>query len=363
MKNHKLAGSICALLLTVLGTSSAVAQTSTASILFARTVYRFDGQHGTQLYRVKPSGANVVTLAPVTYGYDILSRSWSPSGGSVVYELAKQLFQGLYSESQLYVVDRQGGSRRQITTGAGDMHQQALWGPNGTIAFVTGNCLGTVHADGTQQHIVFCPPLEPGEGGRRTQLSLSQWTASGKSVLIVFGGDEGGLEPSMWYSSVYRVNVSTGAAVKLAAQVFDNSPERDLTIAPDGTHGVYSGNTVKPMEAIDFASNSLTPLPNGWDPVYSQDGSKIAFLFSSEPEQAHQRVYIMRSDGSHVHLAPAQTNPDVTITSISGWSPDGTRLLMNQEGNNQWVRMIDLRDKTARNVTNGVANRYAWFHP
>ena len=72
MKTNKLAGSICALLLTALGASSAFAQSSTASILFTRTLYRaVDGTHGSQLYRIKPSGSDLALLMPVTYGTDI----------------------------------------------------------------------------------------------------------------------------------------------------------------------------------------------------------------------------------------------------------------------------------------------------
>ncbi|MGN2244269.1 TolB family protein [Frateuria sp. GZRR33] len=117
------------------------------------------------------------------------------------------------------------------------------------------------------------------------------------------------------------------------------------------------------MYTLDFVSNTRTPLSTfGGDPMYSPDGSKIAFL-RGDTLGSNARVYLMRADGSNVHPAPAQTNPDVSITAISDWSFDGTRLLFDQVGNNQWVRMIDLRDRTARNVTNGVADKHAWFHP
>ncbi|MGN2250485.1 hypothetical protein ACFWZ1_10475 [Frateuria sp. GZRe14] len=362
MKNHKLAGSICALLLTALGVSTAAAQTATASILVTRPIYRFDGAHGSQLYRVDPSGQNLTTLVPVTYGVDFENPSWSPGGSSVVFEAVARETNGTYSGSQLYVVNRQGGSPRQLTTGDGQ-HSHPLWGPNGVIAFVTtkghGQCLATVRGDGTDQHIVFCPPGEQGESWS-IWVTLSRWTASGNGILLVASAPEGGLEPEKSYSDAWRVNVSTGAAVKLTAQVFDDN-EGDLVIAPDGKHGVFGGGQ---MYAIDFTTNTLTPLSTyGTSLVYSPDGSKIAFLHY-EPSIETSRIYIMRADGSNIHLAPAQTtNPDVYNPSISDWSADGSRLLFNQVGNNQWVRMIDLRNKTARNVTNGVAAERAWFHP
>ncbi|MGN2244268.1 TolB family protein [Frateuria sp. GZRR33] len=195
MKTNKLASSICAVLLTALGASSAFAQTSTASILFTRQVFRFDGALGSQLYRVKPSGQNVVTLAPVTYGFDIHGASWSPGGASVVYELIHQAIGSPTYTSQLYVVNRQGGSLHQITTGDA-LHSQPSWGPNGVIAFALGSCLATVRPDGTQQHVVFCPPHESGQHGS-ILLSLFHWTPSGNGILIEAAGDEGGLEPVM----------------------------------------------------------------------------------------------------------------------------------------------------------------------
>ena len=360
MKTNKLAGSICALLLTALGATTAAAQTSTASILFTRTLYRaVDGTQGDQLYRVKPSGTNVALLAPVTYDYDILNSSWSPSGASAVYELARRGLQGTHDVSQLYVVNRQGGSPLQITTGTGT-HTQPVWGPHGIIAYATTSCLGTVRADGTQQHIVFCPPKEAGEE-RSYPLSLFRWTPSGKSVLIEATGDEGGLEPSMWFSTVYRVNVSTGAAVKLSAHVFQGE-FLTLDIAPDNQHGVYGGN---PMRVLDFASGTVTTLPtNGFDPLYSPDGRKIAFLMT-QPNHSpyYTNVYVIHPDGSHLRQLTNAVPDVLDYRAVADWSADSTRLLVNQVGDDRWLQIIDLRDNSLRNVTKGTADKHAWFHP
>ncbi|MGN2254854.1 TolB family protein [Frateuria sp. GZRe12] len=361
MKTNKLAGSICALLLTALSASAAFAQSSTASILFTRTINRaIDGAHGTQLYRVKPSGQDLAVLVPVTYGADIYGASWSPAGSSVVYEVEAGAQTSPYYGSQLYVANRQGSSPRKLTTGDRP-HTKPLWGPNGIIAFVSGNCLGTVHGDGTQEHIVFCPPRESGQG-RSYPLNLFRWTPSGNGVLIEASGDEGGLEPITWFSTVYRVNVSTGYAVKLAAHVFDNSYERDLTIAPDNQHGVYSGN---PLQVLDFATNTLTPLPSsGFDPLYSPDGRKVAFLKTETNHSPYYtNVYVVHPDGSHLRVL-TNASPDVlTYTAIADWSWDSTRLLVDQVGDDRWLQIIDLRNNTRRNVTNGTADKHAWFHP
>lgn len=361
MKNHKLAGSICTLLLTALGATSAAAQTSSpVSILFNRTLYRaIDGTHGSALYRVKPSGLNMALLVPVTYGVDLHGDGWSPSGAAALYETNQP--------SQLYVVDRQGANARPITTGSG-VHTLASWGPSGLIAYVTSDngpyvqCLGTVRADGTNQHIVFCPPREAGMA-RSIYLAKPRWSANGATVLVEAHADEGGLEPDDWYSNVYRVNVSTGAAVKVAGQVFIGVGDGplELAIAPDGKHGVYSGN---PMYAVDFTTNTRRALSTyGSDLRYSPDGSRIAFLKAPFVAPYYSNVYVMNADGSHVHKALAETNPNVTYVSIADWSFDSTRLLVNQVGDDRWLQIIDLRSHTAANVTKGTADRDAWFHP
>jgi Tol biopolymer transport system component len=360
MKTNKLARSICALLLTALGATNAAAQTSTASILFTRTLYRaVDGSKGDALYRVKPSGTNLAVLVPVTYGFDIIGSSWSPSGASAVYSLRGP------DGSQLYVVDRQGSSPRQITSGA-LRPEQPLWAPSsGTIAFVATNraiqCLATVRADGTNQHIVFCPPTQPGTS-LRISLALSRWTGDSQRILVAAGAEQGGLEPEKWYSNIYRVNVSTGTAVQLAAQVFDSDEERQLAIAPDGAHGVYGGS---PMYSIDFASNTVTPLPTaGYDPLFAPDGRKVAFLRNeTSGSPYYSNVYSIHPDGTHLRMLTSDANPYLTYTSVADWSSDSTRLLVDQVGDDRWLHIIDLRDNTARNVTKGTASKHAWFHP
>jgi Tol biopolymer transport system component len=360
MKNHKLAGSICALLLTALGASSAAAQTSTSQILFTRNVYRaFDGAHGTALYRVKTSGANAAQLASVIYGVDDLSGSWSPTGAAVVYDAEQQgENQNEYISSQLYVVDRQGGSPRQITTGTTG-HVQPMWAPNsGIVAYVQNGCLATVRANGTDQHVVFCAPRDQGMGSR-PGIRLLRWTGDGKSVFVVAATNEGGLDPKTWYSDVYRVNVTTGLATKLAQQAF-TSGGFQLAIAPGGTHGVYDGS---PMQSIDFATNKLTPLPTaGNNMVYSPDGTKIAFFRIDSTSPYENNIYVMDADGGHVSKLTQQA-PYKAYLSIAGWSRDSSRLLVNFVGNSRWMRLIDVRTKSVVNVAKGTALQGAWFHP
>lgn len=359
MKPHKLAGSICALALTALGASSVAAQNSTASILFTRYAYQpADDTWGVVFGRVQPSGEGVVRLAPLIYGVEYRDPAWSPAGAAVVYTAS----QASGPPSRLYVVNRQGGNMRRITSGPG-MHRAASWGPNGIIAFITDDnqplhfCLGTVRPDGTQQRILFCPPRPSGATRDYMLLSRPQWSANGNSVYVVADTDEG-VDGNRSFSDTYRVSVSTGAVVKLTGRVIAGSI-RHLAIAPDGSHGVYEGG---PMQAIDFATDTLRPLSTyGSDLLYSKDGRKIAFTQSNADGRV--RIYVMNADGSHVRPIQANADPDADYYPFD-WSYDGTRVLVTKyNGENQDVQIIGLRSKTATQVIRGFTGLGAWFHP
>lgn len=345
--------SLLAALTAVVVAPAGVAQTaSTASILFSRTYTAGDGSTYSALYRVKPSGENVVPLTSAVAGIDYHPGDWSPSGSSIVFEHLRADRPG---RSQLFVVDRQGSSSRRITSGQ-YLHQQPSWGPGGVIAYISdrGNhnlCLSVVHADGQGQRDLFCPhifdrPTEP------MTLSTPKWTPSGKSVVFEAAAYEDNLD-GYWISHVYRVNVTTGAVVQLTEQqLFEQTA---LEIAPDGKQGVYAfvyGDG--PMHHVDFITGTQTQLAFGKSPRYSRDGSKVAF-------NQDDRVFVMNADGSDVHAAIADPNPNA-VYSIADWSWDHTRLLVNKVGQNRRMQIVDLASGTTSNVSEGTAALGGWYH-
>ena len=345
-----------------------LAQVFHSSILFSRTNWRaFDSSSDTVLYRVKPSGDNVVPLTPVTYHVDYRGGSWSPSGGSIVYERDPQ---AASEPSQLFVVDRQGSGTHQITSGPG-VHTQASWGPGATIAFVTSDsgaiCLAAVRADGSHQRILFCPPHESGLRDYYV-MSTPQWTPSGKSVLVEVGADEANLEPR-WFSRVYRVNVSTGASVKLTEQVFGDpdtgGDPQTLAIAPDGKHGIYNAQAspANAMQLVDFSTGMRTPLAaTGESTLYSRDGSQIAFVHYMPTSPYTRELLVMNANGSNPHPVIAAPDPDAYYT-VADWSYDGTRLLVNKVANDRLLQIVNLTTGTATTVTKGTAFKHDWYKP
>ncbi|SEI38086.1 hypothetical protein [Frateuria terrea] len=363
MKNQKLAGAACAILLVALSAPSAFAQNaSSASILFTRTNMRpIDNTSNTVLYRVSPSGGTAVPMTPSTIHVDYRDGSWSPGGISLVYEKAPQ---ATFGQTQLFVVDRQGGLARQITTGTG-LHTQPSWGPGAAITFVTMRngdaCLGAVRADGANQRILFCPPQRT---DLRTPGSMStpQWTADGNHVLIEASAWGKGLE-SDWYSRVWKVNISTGAAEKITEQAFGGA--QHLTIAPDGRHGFYP----EARTLIDFQTGTRTTIPvEGQRALYSKDGTRIAFVQSvrgSDPTAglAYGAIFIMGANGNNIHPAITVPDPDA-LYAIADWSKDSSKLLVIKLADLHKLQIVNLATGTATNVVeNGVADKGAWYQP
>jgi Tol biopolymer transport system component len=330
----------------------AVQAASTSSILFSRTHAAPDGSSYTSLYRVKPSGQNIVPLTSAQSGINYPSGDWSPSGSAVVYE---RLRNDSPNRSQLFVVDRQGGAPLRITSGS-YRHQQPSWGPGGVIAYVSdrGNhnlCLATVHADGQGQRDLFCPnifdrPTEP------MTLSTPQWTPSGKSVVFEAAAYQDDLDGD-WVSHVYRVNVTTGAVVQLTRQ--HRTEDSILVVAPDAKQGIYFDHLANyPMSRVDFATGTQTALVYGQSPHYSRDGSKIAFDYQG-------RTFVMNADGSDMHAAIAAPSANAAY-AVADWSWDGTRLLVNKVGDNRRMQIVDLATGATSTVTDGTAAQSGWYH-
>ena len=327
-------------------------QATTASILFSRsTSWPDDTLRTATIYRIRPSGGLITQLTPKTDDIYYLGGSWSPSGSSIVYEKLKL---ATSDRSQLFTIDRNGGSLHRITSGLA-RHGSAVWGPGAKIAFITQygsqSCLSTVRGDGTNQRDLYCTLRE---------MATPQWSANGKNLFLHVDYFGSGLDPQ-WHSRAYRVNASTGALTLLTAQTMDDP--RYLEFAPDGSRGIYYdlNETTTSMMQIDFASDTLTSLGDGFLPRYSKDGSQIAFsrtTYGGPPDfPVYTMLYTMHADGSFV-VERTHDHLDGVQYAVDDWSRDGSRILVGRNGS---LRILDVATESQTPVTNGYAGRGAWY--
>jgi len=327
---------------------------ATASVLFSRSTFWPDDTSRTAvLYRVRPAGGAVVQLTPRVDNIYYLGGSWSPNGTTTVYEKLKR---ATSDRSQLFTVDRNGGSVHRITSGVG-VKQYATWGPRARIAYVSligdQSCLSTIRGDGTRNRTLWCTSHE---------MDPPQWSADGRSLFVQVDWYGSGLEPP-FYSRAYRVNASTGTRTLLTAQTLDEA--RYFTFSPDGTQGIYfdlTGSTT-PMMRVDFATDTMTPLGEGYRPRYSKDGTHIAFSrenFGGAPDfPIYSSLYVMNADGSGVTEVTHEYVDGVEYEAAD-WSASGTRVLANRNG---YLRIVDVLTGTQTFLPRGGAGQGSWYQP
>ncbi len=373
--------------------TTAAAQTAspapTGKILFGRTIFNPDATpRSSSLFRTSADGSAVHQLTPKLAGIYHASPSWSPGGGQIAYA------RSVLGKLDIHVMDSQGLRSRQITSGLHNFTAPA-WGPGGTIAFVYDrpddqfgdepqSCVGTIRADGSQQqNELFCPP----SGGISDPIRVNRvvWSADGNFLYLGAGND--GLTCECTFLYTYRVNARTGAATLLARNeyYFYSSyagGEPPVTFAPDGSHALYGGGFVdldvegeqfEGITRIDFASNQHTRLVddiNAYAPLYSKDGSRIAFTrrFVSD-DVRYDHLFVMNADGSNIR--------QLTTAQIDGleyiafdWSDDGRYLLVNRSiwqedrrTRRRAVRMIDLDTRAVTALPAQYVYFGAWFQP
>ncbi len=349
-------------------------------ILFRTSAVDPDGTvRGSRLLRINADGTALHPLMPMVDGVFNGSPTWSRGGGLVAFER----FNTLLDRTDIFLMDSQGQGLHRITDGSAKFHQP-VWGPGGTIAFVSeggpihwgyqGRCLATIRSDGRQQNNLYCPGVVPAQRALSPILvSRPTWAADGASILIE-AGYIGGITAESWYSTMYKVDLRTGSATQLWHEEFDRQPI--VSFAADGLSVVYEHYGV--IKRVDFTTGqSITLTNDGYAPLYSPDGSRIAFTRTIyDGTQAdiprYDQVFVMNADGTNVRQLTS-TKVDNIEYLAADWSRDGTQLLVNRtlhsEENGRRVnprpalRIIDINSGAITPVSAGYAYRGAWFQP
>ncbi|HET7332605.1 hypothetical protein [Dyella sp.] len=359
--------------------STAVAQTSSGTVLFSRTAYDSQGNPtGSSIFSIGDNGLNEKQLTPHVDGeYDVpsvagfyddwLTNAFNSKGSYSVFLHASYSNQTGFTSGKYFIVSAYGVRTPQMFPGTNDLQDPSVgqgygsvsWGPanNDQIAYAnvadqhtTGahpSCVRLMQSTGANNHVLWCADRWNYWG-----IEGIRWAGNGGSLLVYAVTTHDAL-----YSDLYVINASTGAATLVAKNL--ESPHngggagdisydghevifqvtRDTNIPPcTPSFGVswcaknlQTGQNVAlldPNHVVDFIPEGLARI--------SPDGSQ-AFLtgFSSTVGESDYELYAVKTDGSGfnqisspcVALDPGHT--DDLIWRPIRVSPDGTRVLAN----------------------------------
>jgi len=337
-----------------------------SAIAFGRSASNPDHTlRSASIFLTNPAGSAVRQLTPKVDGVYDFGASWSPHGTRIVFERGSARSDP-HDRYDIYAMGREGQEVHQLTSGVGNF-ERPEWGPRGQIAFrsryVDRDCVSVVDWNGLHQHDVFCP------GHRGTEIDGITWSPDGRS-LYASGGFYAGSPDLYWNALAYRVDLDTGVITLLTSQVMDDPMY--LTFAPDGRYGLYAPpgySNIHPITRVNFATDILTPLEYGHGPVFSEDGSKVAYAQGAPDYLVYDQIFVMNADGTGVRQLTHSHVENIAYTAVD-WSRDGRRLLVNRAifvdtggllvGTTD-MRILDTDTGALKSLPGGVGT--SWFEP
>jgi Tol biopolymer transport system component len=216
---------------------------------------------------------------------------------------------------RLNVLAAVGGMMLLVMVGTGSLAKAAHRGTNGRISFAAlpAGHITTMDADGSDVQ-----PLTRG--------LISHWSPDGRKIAFDDGNNN--------HVEVFTMNADGSGRQRIthlagingdpswspddSLLVFDRLPANGCcgniwTVHPDGT-GLH--------QVTHFTSSNPAV-----EPEFSPDGRQIAFFRMPPGRSKRVAIFVMRADGSHIR----QVTPLRMDAAHPKWSPDGTKLIINND--------------------------------